>query len=137
MQQLPIYVGLALTQSVISPKEFLVEAIKNFISIGKLKTSFSSLKKMAKPQKVMIEGQLHQFNSANGKRFKEMTEEDSISNAKYTYLHDTKWRPSQAIDVHHIIVRKRGSKRFFAYLSALLLLANAFYCIFLVKVALI
>lgn len=52
--------------------------------------------------------------------------EFSIANARYTYLHDHKW-PCQAIDVHHIVVRKSGAKGFFVYLSALLIFGNALY----------
>ncbi|KAK9284198.1 hypothetical protein L1049_023367 [Liquidambar formosana] len=54
--------------------------------------------------------------------------EFSIANARYIYLHDHKW-PSQAIDVHHIVVRKSGAKGFLASLLASLLLANAFYLV--------
>jgi hypothetical protein len=58
--------------------------------------------------------------------------ECSISDKRYTYIHDSKW-PSEAADVHHIVVRKSGAKGFLVYLSALLILANGFH-LFLVKV---
>jgi hypothetical protein len=56
----------------------------------------------------------------------------SISDKRYTYIHDSEW-PSEAADVHHIVVRKSGAKGFLVYLSALLILANGFH-LFLVKV---
>ncbi|XP_059438597.1 uncharacterized protein LOC132171325 [Corylus avellana] len=55
----------------------------------------------------------------------------SISDERYTYIHDSKW-PSEAADVHHIVVRKSSAKGFLVYLSALLILANGFH-LFLVK----
>ncbi|KDP33584.1 hypothetical protein JCGZ_07155 [Jatropha curcas] len=55
----------------------------------------------------------------------------SITDRRYTYIHDCKW-PSEAIDVHHIVVRKSKTKSFFVYLSAFVLLPNAL-CLFLVK----
>ncbi|KAB1208361.1 hypothetical protein CJ030_MR7G023890 [Morella rubra] len=54
-----------------------------------------------------------------------------ISNKRYTYIHDNKWG-SEAADMHHIVVRKSRTKGFLVYLSALLVLANAFH-LFLVK----
>ncbi|KAJ7953229.1 GPI-GlcNAc transferase complex, PIG-H component [Quillaja saponaria] len=50
----------------------------------------------------------------------------SISSARYTYLHDQKY-PSEAVDIHNIIVRRSGAKSFFVYTIALLVLACAFY----------
>ncbi|KAM1836249.1 hypothetical protein ACFX14_018200 [Malus domestica] len=55
----------------------------------------------------------------------------SITSSKYTYLHDCKW-PCEAVDVHHIIVKKSGAKGFFRYFFSLVILATAFY-LFLVK----
>lgn len=55
-----------------------------------------------------------------------------ISNKRYTYIHDNKWG-SEAADMHHIVARKSRTKGFLVYLSALLVLANAFL-LFLVKV---
>ncbi|WJX17734.1 hypothetical protein P8452_07611 [Trifolium repens] len=56
--------------------------------------------------------------------------EFSISNARYTYVHDQKY-PSENADIHHIILRRSGSKYFFVYASALLVLACAIYLYFL------
>lgn len=56
---------------------------------------------------------------------------NSISEERYTYIHDGKW-PSAAADVHRIVVRKRGAKGFLVFLSALLILANGLH-LFLVK----
>ncbi|KAI4314656.1 hypothetical protein L6164_027544 [Bauhinia variegata] len=50
----------------------------------------------------------------------------SISNARYTYIHEQKY-PSEAVDVHYIVVRKSGAKHIFVYILALLILASAFY----------
>lgn len=50
----------------------------------------------------------------------------SISNAKYTYVHDQKC-PSAAVDIHHIVVRKTGARDLFVYISAILVLACALY----------
>ena len=50
----------------------------------------------------------------------------SISNAKYTYVHDQKY-PPEAVDIHHIVFRKSGAKNLFVYILALLVLACAFY----------
>ncbi|KAI4327843.1 hypothetical protein L6164_020259 [Bauhinia variegata] len=50
----------------------------------------------------------------------------SISNARYTYIDDGKY-PSEAVDVHQIVVRKSGAKHIFVYITALLVLASAFY----------
>lgn len=61
-----------------------------------------------------------------------MVEISSISDKRYTYIHDSKW-PSEAADVHNIVVRKSGAKGFLVYLSALLILVNGFH-LFLVKV---
>ncbi|XP_057977985.1 uncharacterized protein LOC131164652 [Malania oleifera] len=57
--------------------------------------------------------------------------ESAISNSRYTYLHDGKW-PSQAVDVHHVVVRKSGARGVLIYVSVLLLVANVSY-LFLVK----
>ena len=59
----------------------------------------------------------------------------SITNSRYTYLHDCK-RPCEAVDVHHIIVRKSGAKGLILYLFAFVILATAFY-VFFVKVCLV
>ncbi|KAM1587635.1 hypothetical protein ACFX1X_027103 [Malus domestica] len=53
----------------------------------------------------------------------------SITNSRYTYLHDRR-RPCEAVDVHHIIVRKSGAKGLFVYLFAVVILATAFYVFF-------
>ncbi|KAI9077366.1 hypothetical protein K1719_040679 [Acacia pycnantha] len=50
----------------------------------------------------------------------------SISNTNYTYVHDQN-DPSEAIDVHHIMVKRSGAKALFVYISVLVLLASAFY----------
>lgn len=59
--------------------------------------------------------------------------EFSISNARYTYVHDQKY-PSKDVDIHHIVL-KRCTKYFFVYASALLVLAYAFY-LYVVEVCL-
>jgi len=56
--------------------------------------------------------------------------EFTVSNARYTYVHDQE-SPSQNADMHHIILRRSGSKYFFVYASALLVLACAIYLCFL------
>ncbi|RHN40570.1 putative GPI-GlcNAc transferase complex, PIG-H component domain-containing protein [Medicago truncatula] len=56
--------------------------------------------------------------------------EFSVSNARYTYVHDQE-NPSQNADMHHIVLRRSGSKYFFVYASALLVLACAIYLCFL------
>ncbi len=58
--------------------------------------------------------------------------ECSISNKIYTYTHECKW-PSEAADVHRIIVRKSRSKGSLVCFLALLILANIIH-LFLVKV---
>ncbi|KAL3566123.1 hypothetical protein D5086_031538 [Populus alba] len=57
--------------------------------------------------------------------------EFSIGNRRYGYVHERKW-PSEAIDMHHVVVRKRNGKGFLVFFSALIVLANASY-LFLVK----
>ena len=59
--------------------------------------------------------------------------EFSIANQRYGYLHERKW-PSEAIDMHHVVVRKSNAKDFFVCLSALIVVANAASYLFLVKV---
>ncbi|PNX92979.1 GPI-GlcNAc transferase complex PIG-H component [Trifolium pratense] len=56
--------------------------------------------------------------------------EFSISNARYTYVHDQKY-PSENADMHHIVLRRSGSKYVFVYASALFVLACAIYLYFL------
>ncbi|XP_059645658.1 uncharacterized protein LOC132287155 [Cornus florida] len=58
--------------------------------------------------------------------------ESSIANARYIYIHDVKKRPLEAIDTYHIVVRKSFAKGFLVYLSAVFLIANAFF-LFLLK----
>ncbi|KAG5244385.1 phosphatidylinositol N-acetylglucosaminyltransferase [Salix suchowensis] len=43
----------------------------------------------------------------------------SMVNRRYGYLHECKW-PLEAIDMHHVVVRKSNAKGFFVYLSALI-----------------
>lgn len=50
----------------------------------------------------------------------------SISNAKYTYVHDQKY-PSEAVDIHHVVVRKNGAKDLSVYILAILVLACGLY----------
>ncbi|KAJ7944048.1 GPI-GlcNAc transferase complex PIG-H component [Quillaja saponaria] len=50
----------------------------------------------------------------------------SISNGRYTYLHDQNY-PYEAIDMHHIIVSRSGAKSFFVYTIMLLVLACGVY----------
>ncbi|XP_004512272.1 uncharacterized protein [Cicer arietinum] len=52
--------------------------------------------------------------------------EFSISNARYTYVHDQKY-PSEDVDIHHIVLKRSGAKYFCVYASALLVLACAIY----------
>jgi amino acid transporter len=56
--------------------------------------------------------------------------EFSVSNARYTYVHDQE-NPSQNADMHHIVLRRNCSKYFFVYASALLVLACAIYLCYL------
>ncbi|XP_048334564.2 uncharacterized protein LOC107409703 [Ziziphus jujuba] len=57
--------------------------------------------------------------------------DSSITSSRYTYTRDHKW-PSKAVDKHQIAIRKCGAKGFFVYITALLILASAFY-FYLVK----
>ena len=57
----------------------------------------------------------------------------SMVNRRYGYLHECKW-PLEAIDMHHVVVRKSNAKGFFVYLSALIVVANAASYLLLVKV---
>ncbi|KAL3038692.1 hypothetical protein AAZX31_01G145800 [Glycine max] len=50
----------------------------------------------------------------------------SISNARYTYVHDQKY-PSEDVDIHHVVSRRSNAKYLFVYASALLVLACALY----------
>ncbi|KAK7309412.1 hypothetical protein RJT34_06118 [Clitoria ternatea] len=50
----------------------------------------------------------------------------SISNARYTYVHDDKY-PSEGVDIHHIVLKSSSAKYLFVYGSALLILAGALY----------
>ncbi|KAG4386611.1 hypothetical protein GLYMA_11G086100v4 [Glycine max] len=49
----------------------------------------------------------------------------SISNARYTYVHDQKY-PSKDVDIHHIVSRRSNAK-YLVYATALLVLACALY----------
>ncbi|KAK7386151.1 hypothetical protein VNO78_26172 [Psophocarpus tetragonolobus] len=50
----------------------------------------------------------------------------SISNARYTYVHDQKY-PSEDVDIHHIVSRSGSAKYVFVYASAFLVLACSMY----------
>lgn len=50
--------------------------------------------------------------------------EFSISNARYTYVHDQKY-PSEDVDIHHIVSRSSSAKYVFVYATAFLVLACA------------
>ncbi|XP_020216012.1 uncharacterized protein LOC109799794 [Cajanus cajan] len=50
----------------------------------------------------------------------------SISNGRYTYVHDQKY-PSEDVDIHHIVSRSGSAKYVFVYATALLVLACALY----------
>ena len=50
----------------------------------------------------------------------------SISNARYTYVHDQKY-PSEDVDIHHVVSRRSNAKYLFVHASALLVLACALY----------
>ena len=52
--------------------------------------------------------------------------EFSISNVRYTYVHDQKYS-SEVVDIHHIISRRSNARYFFVYATTLLLLACALY----------
>ncbi|KAF9681243.1 hypothetical protein SADUNF_Sadunf06G0205300 [Salix dunnii] len=56
----------------------------------------------------------------------------SMVNRRYGYLHECKW-PLEAIDMHHVVVRKSNAKGFIVCLSALIAVANAASYLFLVK----
>ncbi|GKV21893.1 hypothetical protein SLEP1_g31824 [Rubroshorea leprosula] len=57
--------------------------------------------------------------------------EFSIANSPYTYINDSDW-PSEAVGVHHVVVRKSFLRRLCVPLTAVSLLANSVY-LFLVK----
>lgn len=65
--------------------------------------------------------------------------DSTIADARFTYIHDDQKGLLQAIDTHHIVVRRNASMGFFVKLSALLLLlllvAHPLF-LFLVKVQL-
>ncbi|XP_058756072.1 uncharacterized protein LOC131629297 isoform X2 [Vicia villosa] len=52
--------------------------------------------------------------------------EFSISNARYSYVHDQKY-PSEDVDIHHIVLRRSGAKHLFVSASALFVLACGIY----------
>ncbi|XP_044469497.1 uncharacterized protein LOC123198789 [Mangifera indica] len=60
-----------------------------------------------------------------------MVDENSIVNGRYAYARECKW-PIEAIDIHHIFVRRSRAKRFFLYLSVVFVLSNSLF-IFLYK----
>lgn len=55
----------------------------------------------------------------------------SIANSRYTYLNDTEW-PSEAVGIHHVLVKKSFLKSFFVSISAVAFLANVLY-LFILK----
>ncbi|KAJ0097648.1 hypothetical protein Patl1_29277 [Pistacia atlantica] len=55
-----------------------------------------------------------------------MVDENSIVNRRYTYTHECKW-PIEAIDIHHIFVRRSRAKRFFIYLSVIIVLSKSLF----------
>ncbi|XP_027360954.1 uncharacterized protein LOC113869043 isoform X2 [Abrus precatorius] len=50
----------------------------------------------------------------------------SISNARYTYIHDEKY-PSKDVDIHHIVLKRSSAKYLFVYATTLLVLVCALY----------
>ncbi|KAM7519966.1 hypothetical protein LguiB_018928 [Lonicera macranthoides] len=56
--------------------------------------------------------------------------DSTIADARYTYIHDDQKGLLQAIDTHHIVVRRNASMGFFVKLSLLLLLvANPLFLV--------
>ncbi|XP_031269341.1 uncharacterized protein LOC116127817 [Pistacia vera] len=55
-----------------------------------------------------------------------MVDENSIVNRRYTYTRECKW-PIEAIDIHHIFVRRSRAKRFFIYLSVIIVLSKSLF----------
>ncbi|CAJ1930672.1 unnamed protein product [Sphenostylis stenocarpa] len=52
--------------------------------------------------------------------------EFSISNVRYTYVHDQKY-PSEVVDIHHIVSRRSNAKYYFVCGTTLAVLACALY----------
>ncbi|XP_044463894.1 uncharacterized protein LOC123194638 [Mangifera indica] len=55
-----------------------------------------------------------------------MVDENSIVNRRYTYMRECKW-PTEAIDIHHVFARRSSAKRFFIYLSVVVVLSNTLF----------
>ncbi|KAH7566167.1 hypothetical protein ACOSP7_022503 [Xanthoceras sorbifolium] len=54
--------------------------------------------------------------------------DDSIVSRKFSYIRESKW-PVEAIDLHHVVVRRSRAKRFFLRLSVVVVLANSFFLV--------
>ncbi|KAL9464786.1 hypothetical protein AB3S75_002399 [Citrus x aurantiifolia] len=57
-----------------------------------------------------------------------MLGENWIENRKYTYRRQLKW-PVEAIDIHHVVVRRSRASRFFIYLCLVIGLSNAVFLV--------
>lgn len=57
-----------------------------------------------------------------------MVGENWIENRKYTYRRELKW-PVEAIDIHHVVVRRSSASRFFIYLCLVIGLSNAVFLV--------
>ncbi|KAI9165129.1 hypothetical protein LWI28_008350 [Acer negundo] len=54
--------------------------------------------------------------------------DDSIVNRRYSYIRESKW-PVEAIDLHHVVVRRGRANRFFMRLSVVAVLASSLYLV--------
>ncbi|CAK9166049.1 unnamed protein product [Ilex paraguariensis] len=61
-----------------------------------------------------------------------MAESSASETARYIYVHDVEKGPLEAIDVHHIVVRKSSPKGFIVVLCTLLPIATS-CLLFLIK----
>lgn len=57
-----------------------------------------------------------------------MVGENCIENRTYTYIHELKW-PVEAIDIHHVVVRRSRANRFFIYLCLVIGLSNPVFLV--------
>ncbi|KAK9230787.1 hypothetical protein WN943_021017 [Citrus x changshan-huyou] len=57
-----------------------------------------------------------------------MVGENWIENRKYTYRRELKW-PVEAIDIHHVVVRRSRASRFFIYVCLVIGLSNAVFLV--------
>lgn len=57
-----------------------------------------------------------------------MVDENSIVSRRYTYVRECNC-PVEAIDIHHVLVKRSKAKRFFIYLSVFVGLSNSLFLV--------